>query len=95
MFALGTVDTSDEQYETYESAVQLESQSYGDILVVDFIDSYYNLSLKSLAILQYIDDTCNNTQFIIQGDSDVVMFSKVRFIFIQCFCYSILLLTDN
>ncbi|CDW56675.1 Galactosyl T domain containing protein [Trichuris trichiura] len=53
-----------------------ESSIYGDILQADFIDSYFNLTLKSLSILQWMDEHSAQVDFFVQGDSDMLMSPK-------------------
>ncbi|KHJ42248.1 N-acetyllactosaminide 3-alpha-galactosyltransferase [Trichuris suis] len=54
-----------------------ESSIYGDILQADFIDSYFNLSLKSLSILQWMVEYCAQVDLFVQGDSDM-LFSPTK-----------------
>lgn len=42
--------------EPEEAALQLEQEKFQDILVEDFLDSYNNLTLKSLFSLKYFNN---------------------------------------
>ncbi|CDW56676.1 Galactosyl T domain containing protein [Trichuris trichiura] len=53
-----------------------ESSIYGDILQADFIDSYFNLTLKSLSILQWMVEHSAQVDFFVQGDSDMLVSPK-------------------
>ncbi|XP_064808039.1 UDP-GlcNAc:betaGal beta-1,3-N-acetylglucosaminyltransferase 9-like [Oncorhynchus masou masou] len=48
-----------------------ESHTFGDILLWDFDDTFFNLTLKETHFLQWVNDSCSNVQFIFKGDADV------------------------
>ena len=50
-----------------------EQDTFGDLLVENFIDSYLNLTLKSVCILKYIRDKCQSTKFVVKADDDVFL----------------------
>nr|XP_003221645.2 PREDICTED: UDP-GlcNAc:betaGal beta-1,3-N-acetylglucosaminyltransferase 9 isoform X1 [Anolis carolinensis] len=56
---------------TWEILVQQESQMYRDILLWDFLDTFFNLTLKEIHFLNWADEFCSNTKFIFKGDADV------------------------
>lgn len=65
-FMLGlSVDKKD------DSTIAAESIKYGDLVIGQFIDDYYNLTIKSLSALDWTLNTCNNTKSIILCDDDV------------------------
>lgn len=66
-----------------EIDIGIESRRYGDILLVDFDDTYRNLSLKSLAILRWSQHYCTSATFIFQGDSDAIVFPRQVHAFVQ------------
>ena len=41
-----------------------EQNKFGDLVVEDFIDSYVNLTLKSLFILKWAKDYCPQAKFV-------------------------------
>ena len=43
---------------------------YQDIIQDDFVDSYYNLSRKSLSNIHWVTRYCNNTRFYLKVDDD-------------------------
>ncbi|QQP37503.1 Hexosyltransferase [Caligus rogercresseyi] len=57
--------------------LQKEIDTHGDILQVDFIDSYYNLTLKTVASLRFawLYNECGKTppEFIMTMDDDVFL----------------------
>ncbi|CAH0599976.1 unnamed protein product [Chrysodeixis includens] len=49
-----------------------ESEKYGDIIQEDFIDSYNNLTLKSIMMLKWITNSCNDSvRYILKTDDDM------------------------
>ncbi|XGW11944.1 hypothetical protein V3C99_012982, partial [Haemonchus contortus] len=54
-----------------QEIIEEESASYGDILQMDFTDSYRNITLKHLAELRYLASACNDNIVIIKMDDDV------------------------
>jgi len=56
----------------YRKELTDESTRHGDILQMDFIDSYANLTVKTLAALKfYTEEGCDNTRFILKTDDDM------------------------
>lgn len=53
------------------SAIHQEVETYGDIIQGNFIDSYDNLTLKSVSILEWIDNYCPRAKFILKTDDDM------------------------
>jgi len=68
--------------DTVEEELMEEEDKHGDIIQEDFIDSYHNLTLKTLAMLKWVNLTCpirNETsypQFILKTDDD--MFTNIH-----------------
>ena len=52
--------------------VKKENDLYGDIIQGDFIDSYRNLSFKSITAWKWISMYCQNANFVLKIDDDVV-----------------------
>ena len=50
-----------------------EQDAFGDLLVENFVDSYLNLTLKSVYILKYIRDYCPSSKFVVKADDDVFL----------------------
>jgi Galactosyltransferase. len=50
-----------------------EAQKYGDIVVEDFIDSYNNLTLKSVFMLKWVVNHCSSVPFVLKTDDDMLI----------------------
>ncbi|KAG8563235.1 hypothetical protein GDO81_015986 [Engystomops pustulosus] len=55
----------------WESLMQQESHYYKDILLWDFLDTFFNLTLKEIHFLSWAEKYCSNVKFIFKGDADV------------------------
>ncbi|CAG2169307.1 unnamed protein product [Oppiella nova] len=53
--------------------ITTESEKYGDILQLGFVDSYYNLTLKAISLLNWISKKCLVNDYIIKTDDDIVV----------------------
>lgn len=67
-FVLGRVDN-----QSLLQAVKNESQTFDDIIQGDFVDSYYNLTTKSIAALHWAVKHCSRARFIAKFDDDVFL----------------------
>ncbi|XP_071549794.1 beta-1,3-galactosyltransferase 1-like [Panulirus ornatus] len=68
LFVLGT--TSDVYHQHY---LETESQTFHDIIQLNFVDSYSNLSLKTLSILHWTQTFCQGAKWILKSDDDVLV----------------------
>lgn len=48
-----------------------EHKLYGDLICGHFLDSYNNLTLKTVSLLEWVDNYCNNIKFILKTDDDM------------------------
>jgi hypothetical protein len=53
--------------------VAKEIESYGDIIQGDFIDSYKNISFKSLVSWRWVKYNCMNVKYLVKMDDDVFL----------------------
>ena len=51
--------------------VSNESHEYGDIVQEDFIDTYANLTVKTLMLLKWFTENCADTQYVMKTDDDM------------------------
>ncbi|KAM9374119.1 UDP-GlcNAc:betaGal beta-1,3-N-acetylglucosaminyltransferase 9 [Phaethornis superciliosus] len=56
---------------SWETLIHQESQMYRDILLWDFMDTFFNLTLKEIHFLNWAAEFCHNVKFIFKGDADV------------------------
>ncbi|EDW04110.1 uncharacterized protein LOC6561984 [Drosophila grimshawi] len=57
--------------ETVNEALSQENFMYGDLIRGNFIDSYNNLTLKTISSLEWIDQHCPRAQYILKTDDDM------------------------
>ena len=59
--------------ETLNQFVMNEFTKYGDIVQENFIDSYYNLTLKTIMSFKWVSKYCSNSVYSVKIDDDVVV----------------------
>ncbi|XP_059095959.1 beta-1,3-galactosyltransferase 5-like [Tigriopus californicus] len=67
VFVIGRPD----QHETSMNDLLKEQKDWKDLLLMDMVDTYKNLTLKSAAILSYIHHFDIDTRFVVKVDDDV------------------------
>uniref|UniRef100_A0A3B5Q0L6 Hexosyltransferase n=1 Tax=Xiphophorus maculatus TaxID=8083 RepID=A0A3B5Q0L6_XIPMA len=70
IFITGTEGSGFEE-EKLNKLVRWEHQHYNDILQWDFKDSFFNLTLKQILFLEWMDRRCPQARFLLNGDDDV------------------------
>uniref|UniRef100_A0A2I3TJS5 Hexosyltransferase n=1 Tax=Pan troglodytes TaxID=9598 RepID=A0A2I3TJS5_PANTR len=70
LFLLGTASKQEERLH-YQQLLAYEDRLYGDILQWDFLDTFFNLTLKEIHFLKWLDIYCPHVPFIFKGDDDV------------------------
>ena len=68
IFLLGNTAAPDE---VLEDEIKTENENYNDILREDFIDSYQNLTLKTLGGIKWGAIFCSQAQFVLKTDDDM------------------------
>ncbi|XP_072551722.1 N-acetyllactosaminide beta-1,3-N-acetylglucosaminyltransferase 2 [Salminus brasiliensis] len=68
VFLLGSTSADDA---SVDSLIEFEARTYGDLLLWDFQDSFYNLTLKEHVFLKWALHRCPLVSFIFKGDDDV------------------------
>ncbi|XP_060074614.1 beta-1,3-galactosyltransferase 1-like [Ylistrum balloti] len=66
IFLLGKINN-----ETIQLKINKENTEFDDIVQEDFVDSYRNLSLKSVAILKWTMTYCSRVKYVLKADDDV------------------------
>ena len=56
---------------TVQESVRREADSFADIVQANFVDHYNNLTLKSLATLEWVDTFCPRARFVFKADDDL------------------------
>ena len=54
-----------------EKILQREEDIYGDVIRGKFVDSYSNLTLKTISILEWVDVYCSEVKFVLKTDDDM------------------------
>ncbi len=70
IFISGTTDTGFEK-QRLNKLLEFEHREYNDILQWDFDESFYNLTLKQILFLEWMERNCPNARFLLNGDDDV------------------------
>nr|AAH76751.1 B3gnt1-prov protein [Xenopus laevis] len=70
VFLLGETPP-EENYPDLSGMVKYENEMYKDILLWNYKDSFFNLTLKDVLFLRWASHSCSNAQFIFKGDDDV------------------------
>lgn len=72
VFLLGSAATGKDA-RNLQRLLELEDRVYGDILQWDFMDTFFNLTLKEVNFLKWFNTFCPHTRFVFKGDDDVFM----------------------
>ncbi|XP_078505587.1 N-acetyllactosaminide beta-1,3-N-acetylglucosaminyltransferase 2-like [Lissotriton helveticus] len=70
VFLLGKMPT-DDYFPDLSNIVKYESETYKDILLWNYRDTFLNLTIKEVLFLKWVSDSCADVQFIFKGDDDV------------------------
>lgn len=57
--------------QSIEDSLEAESYMYSDIIRGRFIDSYNNLTLKTISSLEWVDTYCTHADFVLKTDDDM------------------------
>ncbi|KAK0132772.1 UDP-GlcNAc:betaGal beta-1,3-N-acetylglucosaminyltransferase 7 [Merluccius polli] len=63
--------TADKDVKTLQKLIEYEDGVHGDILQWDFMDTFFNLTLKEVNFLKWFHIYCPDVQFVFKGDDDV------------------------
>ncbi|KAK2841499.1 hypothetical protein Q7C36_013078 [Tachysurus vachellii] len=70
VFISGTTRDGYER-ERLNKLLELENREYQDILQWDFDDTLYNLTLKQVLFLEWMEKFCPDVHFLLSGDDDI------------------------
>ncbi|XP_004076556.2 N-acetyllactosaminide beta-1,3-N-acetylglucosaminyltransferase 3 [Oryzias latipes] len=70
LFISGTMDSGYEK-KKLNRLLEMEQRKYNDILQWDFYDSFFNLTLKQILFLEWMERNCPHVRFMLNGDDDV------------------------
>ncbi|KAM8890268.1 N-acetyllactosaminide beta-1,3-N-acetylglucosaminyltransferase 3-like [Synchiropus picturatus] len=70
VFISGTASEGFEK-QRLNKLLQLENEKYQDVLQWDFSDTFYNLTLKQVLFLEWMQSNCPSARFLLNGDDDV------------------------
>ncbi|KAI5101197.1 UDP-GlcNAc:betaGal beta-1,3-N-acetylglucosaminyltransferase 7 isoform X1, partial [Silurus meridionalis] len=70
LFLLGT-SSNEAEKTNHQKLLEYEDYIYGDILQWDFMDTFFNLTLKETHFLKWFSTYCGNVHYIFKGDDDV------------------------
>jgi len=59
--------------ETLNKAIQKESSAFGDIVQEDFMDTYANLTLKTVSSFKWSAKYCPQADFMLKVDDDILV----------------------
>ncbi len=75
LFVIGQPAQSDPVLQEH---LERESKEYGDIIQMDFVDSYHNLTIKTMMIMNWIATYCQGAWYAMKIDADI--FLNVRYL---------------
>jgi len=67
VFMMGRTDEQQTKH-----LIDLEANTYNDIVQEDFLDSYRNLTYKGIMAMKWISTYCNKTKYILKVDDDII-----------------------
>uniref|UniRef100_A0A3Q0R4T1 Hexosyltransferase n=1 Tax=Amphilophus citrinellus TaxID=61819 RepID=A0A3Q0R4T1_AMPCI len=70
IFIIGTM-TGGFEKERMNNLLKREQQEYNDILQWDFNDTFFNLTLKQVLFLDWMNRNCPYVHFLLNGDDDI------------------------
>ncbi|XP_060796469.1 UDP-GlcNAc:betaGal beta-1,3-N-acetylglucosaminyltransferase 7 [Neoarius graeffei] len=70
LFLLGT-SSNEVEKANHQKLLEYEDYIYGDILQWDFMDTFFNLTLKETHFMKWFSTYCGNVHYIFKGDDDV------------------------
>lgn len=72
VFMLGSMDAPDET-QTDNTELEIEMAQFGDLVMGDFVDTYRNLTSKSIMSYDWLVSYCPEADILVKTDDDVVL----------------------
>uniref|UniRef100_A0A8C1ALI9 Hexosyltransferase n=1 Tax=Cyprinus carpio carpio TaxID=630221 RepID=A0A8C1ALI9_CYPCA len=72
LFLLGSQSAN----ETLQEQLQNESREYQDLLQSNFLDSYRNLTIKTMVMMEWLSRNCRQASYGVKVDADVLLNMK-------------------
>ncbi|XP_046697731.1 beta-1,3-galactosyltransferase 2 [Silurus meridionalis] len=57
----------------FEEDLLKESTTYGDIIQMDFLDTYHNLTIKTMMIMNWMASYCRSARYAMKIDADIFL----------------------
>ncbi|KAL1251159.1 hypothetical protein QQF64_018955 [Cirrhinus molitorella] len=71
LFIMGLNSENDEG--TLQERLRNESRQYNDLLQSNFLDSYRNLTIKTMVMMEWLSTNCQQASFAMKVDADVLL----------------------
>ncbi|XP_004076595.1 N-acetyllactosaminide beta-1,3-N-acetylglucosaminyltransferase 3-like [Oryzias latipes] len=84
LFISGTQDDGFEKTRL-NRLLEFEQRRHNDILQWDFHDSFFNLTLKQILFLEWMERNCPHVHYLLNGDDDVFANTDNMVVFLQNF----------
>ncbi len=53
--------------------ISAEAAEHGDILQSAYVESYYNVTLKNVDLLAFVEESCPDFDFLVHADDDILL----------------------
>ncbi|XP_062849805.1 beta-1,3-galactosyltransferase 2 [Trichomycterus rosablanca] len=71
IFLLGVKNVAYGPHVQLQNSIKEESQKFQDIVQQEYVDSYYNLTIKTLMGMHWVATYCPNASYVMKTDSDM------------------------
>lgn len=71
LFISGVSSDTGFERQRLNKLMQLESREYGDIIQWNFTDTFFNLTLKQVLFMEWMEHRCPGVRFLLNGDDDI------------------------
>ncbi|KAL2092309.1 hypothetical protein ACEWY4_012107 [Coilia grayii] len=71
LFFVGVLEGEDN--DKSKDALIQENLNYGDIILMDFLDSYHNLTVKTMMMMNWLATYCQSASYVMKIDADIFL----------------------